>query len=208
MNRVITGWQWWSGNTFGAYGRTHGYFRGVYEVVNITDTNLVDKHFSVLDFQAKYKTKIRRKPLFAFYNLSLKSVQDFMSPIPAMNDQAFLRVGYHEFDLYYQLSPKVMLTTYFGYETIKGNDRTDLDIKSGLDTTKFSVDDRNNYELLLATGKPRNQRSIGGGVGFDIVIAKNTALYIRQRWFNFRDENFAYDYFKGYQLTAELKMFF
>jgi len=40
------------------------------------------------------------------------------------------------------------------------------------------------------------------------MIAKNTGLYFRHRWFTFEDRSFVQDNFRGYESTIELKIFF
>ena len=205
MNRVVTGWNWWTGAVFGPYSRTYGMFRGIYEVVNITDSNYSKKHFNNLDFQIKFKQKLFGNPLYFFYNYSYKSAQSNFSAVPVFDDKAWIRQGIHEIDFYYQLLPKVMLTGYIGLETVKGNKQTDIDKASGLDSTVVSAADRKAY---VATNLPRNQLETSYSVGFDFDIAKNVGLYIRQRWFDCRDKNFSLDHFKGTETFIELKMFF
>lgn len=205
MNRLVAGWNWWKGNVFGPYARTYGQFRGVYEVVNINDSTLKIKNFSNFDFQLKFNQKIFNKSLYLFYNGSLKSVQGEFSVIPKTDNTAWLRISCHEFDLYYEVFHNIMFTSYFGYETIIGNNKTDLDLKASLDSTVVLKADRDAY---VETKKPRNQQGISVGAGFDIVLAKNVALYIRERWFQYKDKNFALDKFKGNETSVELKIFF
>ena len=200
-NRVITGWNWYTGQSFGPYGRTYGMFRGIYEVVNITDTNYNKKNFNNLDFQIKFKHELFGKTLYMFYNFTFKSAQSKFSPVPVFNDNAWIRQGIYELDCYYQLLPKVVLTGYIGFESVLGNKQTDIDTKSDL----VSVADTSGYK---ATGLPRNQLETAYCLGLDIVLAKNIGLYIRERWFAYKDKNFSLDHFKGTETFIELKMFF
>ncbi len=204
MNRVVTGWDWWKGNVFGPYDRTYGQFRGIYEIVNINDTIKL-KHFNNIELQLKYKHQLFGKTLFVFYNGSYKSCQNQLAIIPKFNDDAWIRIGYHELEMYYQLFNNVMFTGYFGYETIKGNSKTDIDKQSLLDSVVVKPADKLAYTESL---KPRNQIGIGVGAGLDIIIAKNMGLYIRERWFKYTDKNFALDKFRGFETCIELKLFF
>lgn len=177
----------------GPYGRLNTYFRGAYEVVNIHEhvdslgMALFDKHYNASDLQLKYSTKIRDKNFFLFYLGTYNNAQDFFSPIPVFSDRAFVRAIYHELDLYYQVHPQVMLCTYAGMEQIKGNMATDLDVVSGL---------------------PRDQTGLGLGLGLDIELTKNTGLFLRHQWYDFKDKNFDLDHFRGHETTLELKAFF
>jgi hypothetical protein len=81
----------------------------------------------------------------------------------------------------------VLLNGYYGYERTLGNYLTDIDEVSR---------------------RPRNQYGEGVGTGFDIDLGKNARLYVRHRWYYFRDESFSLDRFRGRELTVELKAFF
>jgi hypothetical protein len=85
------------------------------------------------------------------------------------------------------LFPKVILSNYFGYDRIIANENTVLDAVSG---------------------KAKNQRGYSYAIGLDIQLAKNTGLYVRQRWMNYQDYNFSLDQYKGMETTVELKIFF
>ena len=63
-------------------------------------------------------------------------------------------------------------------------------------------------EIDAETRRPRNQFGYGYGLGIDYTIAKNTALFIRHRWFEFEDTSFELDQFKGTETTLELKITF
>ena len=39
-------------------------------------------------------------------------------------------------------------------------------------------------------------------------MSRNTGLYIRHRWINYRDYSFELDQYKGKETTVELKIFF
>jgi hypothetical protein len=146
-----------------------------------------DKHFSNTELQLKYKMKIFGKTLHAFYLGSFNSVQPKFSPITVFNERAYIRQYSHQLEMYYCLTPDFILTFYSGWERIIGNYNTRVDVESK---------------------RPLNQSNLALGAGFDIMIAKNTGLYFRHRWFSFEDRSFALDNFRGHESTVELKIFF
>ena len=50
--------------------------------------------------------------------------------------------------------------------------------------------------------------SPGIGLGFDWMVAENSGIYFRYRWFSFEDRSFAIDQYQGREITIELKTFF
>lgn len=180
-------------NNIGPYGHLNTYFRGAYEVVNIHSqldslgNPLFSKFYNSTDVQVKYSDKLLKRNFYAFYLGTYNNAQDVFSPIPVVTDRAFVRTFYNELDLYYQIHPKVMLCTYAGLERIKGNMDTDLDIESGL---------------------PRDQTGKGLGLGLDVEVGKNVGLFIRHRWYDFKDKGFALEQYRGQETTLELKAFF
>lgn len=180
-------------SNFGPYSRLNTYYRGLYETVNITDTDSLgnanfDKFFAASDLQVKYQTALGKRSLYLLYMGSFNTGQRSFSPIPVGTDKAWIRALYNEMDVYFELVPdKVMLAGYGGLERIWGNLETDLDVDTGL---------------------PRNQTGVGLGLGLDCKLAPNTGLYLRQRWFEFKDPNFEKDHFSGTESTVELKVYF
>lgn len=172
----------------GPYERLGTFFRGGYEVVNVPGMSPDDrKSFNTIELQAKYDWKIKKRHIYAFYFGSLNSVQNKLAVGPYFSDQAWLRAYFNEVEIYVQAFPKVFLSGYFGFEQIKGN-----------------MDTRLNVE----TGAPIDQFNHAYGVGMDIDIAKNTGLFIRQRWFNQEDRNFPDARLFGTETEIEMKVFF
>ena len=52
---------------------------------------------------------------------------------------------------------------------------------------------------------PRFQTTLGVGLGIDYNLSRNTALYLRHRYFSFEDRNFQLDNNNGHETTLELK---
>jgi len=178
-------WRWNFPSNVGAYQRYNVIFRDVYEVVELPE--LVAKHFNVIEGQAKYKGKIGTRDFYSFLLSRLSSVQDFMSPTTVFTEDAYLRHYTNELETYLKWNERTVFASYIGYERILGNYDT-------------PVDD--------LTDRPRNQEGIGFGLGVDYDLSKNTALYLRHRWFQFEDRSFERDAFKGTETVIELKLTF
>lgn len=177
---------------FGPYNRQISFFRGVFERVSTTDVNPATaaaqnlKYYNAIDIQAKLKTRLNERPLYLFYLGTLGSAKSTLTAIPSLDENAYLFVQYHEFDLYYEVLPRFILTGYLGLERALGG--------------RFTAWGEN----LL----PRDQTGLGIGGGFDWTVTDATGLYFRYRWMQFEDANFELDRYKGHEITIELKTFF
>lgn len=185
-------WRWSFPSNVGPYNRKSVLFRGVFESINLTDLDqngevVNDKYFNNMEVQAKYKFNLFKKPWYFFYLGAYNSVQTEFSPITVFTEDAYVRVYTHQLENYYAIHPKFVLAQYIGIERIIGNYNTQVDIESE---------------------RPLNQEGIGFGLGFDYMIAKNTGLYFRHRYFQFKDMSFEYDTFSGHETTLELKFYF
>ncbi len=178
---------------FGPYNRKLSFFRGASEIVRTTDINAETaltenrKSFNVVDLQGKLQTSLFDRDLYFFYLGYFASVTADAEPIPTYNDNAYLFVQYHEFDFYYEILPKFILTGYFGIENARGG---------------------RNTEWNEETQKPLDQLGTAVGVGFDWMLAENSGLYFRHRWMQFEDRSFPLDKYRGREVTIELKTFF
>lgn len=184
-------WRWEFPANVGPYQRYSDIYRDMYETVNLSDDSsgvvVNKKYFNVMEGQFKYRTKVSGHELFVFALFQLNSVQPKWSPVIVVNENAYVRQYASEFEAYYRLSRLLMLSAYYGYERTIGNYLTDID---------------------EVTRRPLNQYGHGIGGGLDVALGKNTRLYLRQRFFYFKDESFELDYFKGREFTVELKSFF
>ncbi|MEM6261461.1 MAG: hypothetical protein AAGI38_03060 [Bacteroidota bacterium] len=178
---------------FGPYNRITSYFRGTFETVNTTDVDpatalaRVRKSFNTIDIQAKYKTEVLDRKLFLFYLSSIQSAREETGLLPVFQEDTYVFAQYHELDLYFEVFPNFILAGYGGLELIQGGVNTEIDA-----------------ETLL----PRDQIGRAIGVGFDWTLAENAGLYVRQRFMNFEDRNFALDRYIGRETTIELKIYF
>lgn len=178
----------------GPQGNLTTFFRGYYENVLIDDSlnSKINKSFNVLLLNLKYRTKIFNKDFFIFYLGEFHSLQSFLSPIPVFSSNAILRNHFHEFDFYLNINKKLSLIGYYGAELIKGNKYSGLgDVLS------------ENNEYL-----PRNGIGNVFGLGFDYSIGSKSCFYFRFKNVNYNEKNFSNYYYQGYEITAELKIFF
>lgn len=181
-----------SATVFGPYNRQFSFFRGVAERVRTTDLDpataapLTRKYYNSVDLQAKYRTKLNERAVYVFYLGNLMAAKSDATLWPTLGDNSYLYVQYHELDLYYELFPKFLLTTYLGIEKTKGG--------------RFTEWGENQL--------PRDQTGIGIGAGFDWTLNDATGLYFRYRHMDFEDKNFELDHYKGYEITVEMKTFF
>ena len=179
-------WRWAFPAGVGPYGNLSKIYRGVYETLEITDS-ISAKGFNAIEISYKTEFKLFGRELLVFYLGGLHSVQRDFSALPKYSQKAYLQSYNNQLEFYYLLFPKVILSNYFGYDRIIANENTVLDAVSG---------------------KAKNQRGYSYAIGLDIQLAKNTGLYVRQRWMNYQDYNFSLDQYKGMETTVELKIFF
>lgn len=179
-------WRWNFPTGVGPYNRYNVIFRDIYELARIS-SGPVAKKFNVIEVQGKYHSKFLMKDLYTFLLGRYSSVQDFLSPITVFTEEAYLRHYSTELEMYYALTRDLVIAGYGGYERVLGNYETDINGDSN---------------------RPRNQEGWGLGLGIDYDLSKNTALYLRHRWFSFEDRSFAKDQFKGTETVFEIKLSF
>lgn len=185
-------WRWSYPSDVGPYGKKSVVYRSVFETVNITESDNngninYDKYFNTMEAQLKYKFNFLKKPWYFFYLGSYNSVQNKFSPITVFDENAYLRVYNHQLENYFNLTSKLTISQYYGVERIIGNYSTQVNIESQ---------------------KPTNQEGVSIGLGIDFMMAKNTGLYIRHRYFTFKDTSFPMDQFSGHESTLEIKVTF
>lgn len=185
-------WRFSFPSNIGPYNTTSVLFRNVFQTVNLNDLNNKgevenDKYFNNIEAQIKYKLNLFGNPWHLFYLGSYNSVQTKFSPVTVFTEEAYLRFYSHQLESYYRIHPKVVISQYLGWERAIANYSTEINIESN---------------------KPRNQEGIGLGFGLDYMLAKNTAIYLRHRYFSLDDRNFELDQFTGHETTIELKIIF
>lgn len=180
-------WRWAFPSNVGPYGNLNKIYRGVYETVIITDSVPSAKGFNSLEISYKSNYKIFNRDLYIFYLGGFYSVQDDFASLPQFSQKAYLQSYSNQVEFYYNIFDKVVVSNYFGIDRIIANDRTQLDVESNL---------------------AKNQIGYSYAIGLDIQLSKNTGLYVRQRWMNYKDLNFSLDRYSGTETSVELKIYF
>lgn len=186
-------WRWDFPSGVGPYNNLSKIYRSVYETLNLTKLDATTglpakrKFFNTIEINSKYKAKLFKKDLYIYYLGQYSSVQHFAAPMTVFSEKALLRTYYHQFEAYYALTPSLVWCNYVGIERIIANYDTQTD---------------------LVSRRPKNQTGVGIATGFDIRLSKGAGLYLRQRWMNYKDSSFSLDRYKGFETTAEVKIFF
>ena len=185
-------WRWGFPSNVGPYNNLTKIYRSVYETVNLTakdengNTNR-QKYFNNIEINSKLKVKLLKKDLYLCYLGQYSSAQTFGSATVVFDEKALLRTYYHQFETYYALAPSLIWCNYLGYERIIASYDTETDV---------------------ITRRPRNQTGWSIATGFDIQLSKGAGLYLRQRFMDYKDSSFENNKYKGFETTAEIKIFF
>ena len=200
------------GQNWGPYNSLNSTYRGVFEEVNIIDTNTIGeptfkKYFNTIEFQAKYSNTLFGKNFYVFSLTRLNSCQRQLSVLPRLGSQALIQQVSQEIDLSFELTPKAVLVMSYGIEKILGNEFTDLgDAPDASSTNRFF--ESLGWERFYRFSRNRNQRNTMIGIGLDYKIAHNTMLFIRHNRYTYFDPNFIENHLKGGETMLELKITF
>ena len=118
--------------SFGPFARQFSFFRGVFERVQTTDVDQVTgvppgrKYYHAVDLQAKLRARVLDRPLYFFYLGSFGSANRSAQIVPR-DDDTYVFVQYHEFDVYYELVNNFIVAGYLGLENAQGGRFTTLE---------------------------------------------------------------------------------
>ena len=172
----------------GPYHRIGNRFRRSIEVLEINhSSNTGLKKFNAADLSIKYKCKIFNREFLLINFTYAGSVGNSLSPLPVMSSESFLTTFYNELSAYFNLSKKITLLGFCGFQKNSANN-----------TTNLSPD----------TGKPMDQLGKGYGFGIDYDFDSNAGIFLRHRWLAHSDKNFLLDKYRGQETTLEIKVFF
>ena len=200
------------GQNWGPYNSLNSTYRGVFEEVNIIDTNTIGeptfkKYFNTIEFQAKYNNTIFGKNFYVFSLTRLNSCQRELSILPRLGSQALIQQVSQEIDISFELTQKAVLVMSYGIEIILGNEFTDLgDAPDASSTNRFF--ESLGWERFYRFSRNRNQRNKMIGIGLDYKIADNTMLFLRHNRYTYFDPNFIENHLKGGETMLELKITF
>ena len=197
---------------WGPYNFLNSTYRGVFEEVSISDTNLNGlanfiKHYNTIEFQSKYADLLFGHKFYIFYLLRFNSCQKKMYALPQFNENALISQLSNEFDVSYQLNEKTVWVLSYGIERVLGNNFTDLGDNVNPNTvnllTEFlGISKSNNVN------RARNQRNRLIGFGIDYKIGENAMLFFRHNRYRYFDPNFVENHLQGTETMLELKITF
>ncbi len=179
-------WRWTFPTAVGPYGNLNKIYRGVYETLQITD-GLNKKTFNSVELNYKLNATIGKRSFYLFYLGGLYTCSKHSGLLEWNTGKNYLTSLSNQLETYLQINSITMLSTYVGYDRIYAGKNTLADTESSLN---------------------KDQTGLSYALGVDIQLAKQTGLYIRQRWFEYADKNFNLDKYKGRETTVELKIFF
>ena len=200
------------GQNWGPYNSLNSTYRGVFEEVNIIDTNTIGqpsfkKYFNTIEFQAKYSNTLFGKNFYIFSLTRLNSCQRQFNILPRLGGQALIQQLSQEIDLSFEVSPKAIVVFSYGIEKIIGNEFTDIgDAPEASSTNRFF--ENIGWERFYHYTRNRNQKNTLIGVGLDYKIAQNTMLFLRHNRYTYFDPNFIENHLKGWETMLELKITF
>jgi hypothetical protein len=179
-------WRWNFPSSVGPYGNLNKIYRGVYETLHTAD-GPTKKTFNSIELNYKLNSKLGKHTFYLFYLGGLYTCKNDFGFIEWNTKSNYLTSFTNQIESYLQLNAITLFSAYLGYDRIYAGKNTQLDTQ---------------------TLNPKNQTGLSYAVGIDIQLAKQTGLYIRQRWFEYEDKNFHLDKYKGSETTVEIKIFF
>ena len=214
---------------YGPYSHLNSYYRGVYENVPVTDdlyvdsifnygadstktlikvVPLFDKFYCASDLHLKYKTRFFNKDLYLFSLTNYNTAQDFLSVLPTLSEEAFIRQFNHQFDACYSLNSRVSLVFKHAIERIVASNKTELDTYDPFPPPNNPELENLGVENYTPSYKARDQAGQIFGLGVDIQLHDGAFLFLRHSRFSFKDKNFIETNIKGSETTIELKINF
>ena len=197
---------------WGPYNFLNSTYRGVFEEVSISDTNLnglanFKKFYNTIEFQTKYSNILYGRKFYLFYLLRFNSCQKKLYSVPKFNDKALISQLSNEIDFSYEINENAVLVLSYGIERVLGNSFTDLGNSNVASSTNLL------YEFLgidkfNKVNRARNQRNRLIGIGFDYKIGENAMLFFRHNRYRYFDPNFIENHLQGTENMLELKITF
>ena len=197
---------------WGPYNSLNSTYRGIFENVNISDTNSIGlanfkKFFNTIEFQAKYNNKIFGKNYYIFSLTRLNSCQKYLKALPQLGSQALISQLSEEIDFSIELNEKTALVLSYGIEIILGNSSTDIGDNPEATATNTFFEGLGLDNLYRYTNS-RNQKNTLFGFGIDYKIGQNAMIFYRYNQYKYFDPNFIENHLKGWEMTLELKINF
>ena len=215
---------------WGPYNALNSTYRGVFENVNINDTNAAGlanfkKFFNTIEFQAKYNNVIFGKNYYIFSLTRFNSCQKSLKALPQLGEQAIISQLSEEIDLSIEINKKAILVFSYGIEKVLGNASTDIGDNYLMDVNGEYIENDNGEKIIEATATnnfferlgldnlfryttARNQKNTFFGFGLDYQIGPNAMIFFRHNRYQYFDPNFIENHLKGWETMLELKINF
>ena len=215
---------------WGPYNALNSTYRGVFENVNINDTNAAGlanfkKFFNTIEFQAKYNNVIFGKNYYIFSLTRFNSCQKSLKALPQLGEQAIISQLSEEIDLSIEISKKAIFVFSYGIEKVLGNASTDIGDNYLMDVNGEYIENDNGERIIEATATnnfferlgldnlfryttARNQKNTFFGFGLDYQIGPNAMIFFRHNQYQYFDPNFIENHLKGWETMLELKINF
>ena len=176
---------------YGPYGNISNVWRRSWESFFITDQTIYKNRpqFVTVDLNLKYKTKILGKEIILTNYINYNNVTSGTG-LSIWGDKNLLSYIFNDFTTFYKLNKTLTLVGQYCIERIE------------TDGKRLGKGERNPNQ------ENSNQIGESYGLGFDIMTGGNSSLYLRQKWYSQYDRNYTLDEFRGFESSAELKIFF
>ncbi|MCH1582404.1 MAG: hypothetical protein L7S63_04735 [Flavobacteriales bacterium] len=200
------------GQNWGPYNALNSMYRGVFEDVDILDTNATGmagfkKFFSTAELQAKLKTQWGGKEVYLFSLSRLNSCQRSLRALPVLGPDAVVSQFTQEFDASIAVSEEANVILSYGIERVIGNEDTNLG-DAGVTSSTSAVFEWLGAESLYGYNAQRNQRNRMIGMGLDYKVGERAMLFVRHSRYRYFDPNFIENHLTGSETMLELKMMF
>lgn len=197
---------------WGPYNALNSTYRGVYENVNISDTNAnglanFKKFFNTIEFQVKYNNNFLGKNYYIFSLTRLNTCQKDLNILPHMGSEVLITQLSQEVDLSYEITEKAALVLTYGIEKVMGNKFTDIGDNPDSTATNSFLESLGLENLFRYTNS-RNQKNTLFGFGLDYKIGNDAMLFYRYNRYRYFDPNFIENHLKGWEMMLELKINF
>jgi hypothetical protein len=197
---------------WGPYNFLNSTYRGVFEEVSVTDTNInglanFKKFYNTIEFQAKYSNLLFGRKFYLFHLARFNSCQRKLYSLPQFNDKALISQLSNEIDFSYEINENTVLVLSYGIERVLGNSFTDLGDNNEASSTNL-LSEFLGINKFNNVNRARNQRNRLIGIGFDYKIGENAMLFFRHNRYRYFDPNFVENHLQGTENMLELKITF
>lgn len=192
---------WFYRSQAGDFYNLTNYWRRSWEELYISDKSVIKSKpcFITIDLNLKYKFTLAGKDLILSNYTNYNNVYAGTAP-SVWKGNSLLNYIFNDAMFFYKLNKTFTLVGQYCIERAVSNGNRVMKFKG--DNVKEGI----------------NQIGKSYGIGLDIITGARSGLYIRQKWYQHTDKNYQNilfsdgtvrsDSFKGYETSAEFKIFF